>query len=148
MKKALTDNHITIKRFWLLILMPSLLSVFLLNIHDQTTDYPKSLTQKEYVNTVIKQDVNLIFYKRDCPYCKAGKRVIISEANKSKRTTYFVDVTTAEGKALVKKYNVDYAPSIVTIRKGKPNVYLYAGEKSGKKIVYKNVIKTVFSNER
>lgn len=61
MKKALTDNYDITKRFWLLILLPLLLSVFLLNIHDQTTDYPKSLTQKEYVNTVIKQDVNLVF---------------------------------------------------------------------------------------
>lgn len=145
MKKALTDNYDITKRFWLLILMPSLLSVFLLTIHDQTTDYPKSLTQKEYVNTVIKQDVNLVFYKRGCPYCKAGKQAVILEAKKSKQTTYFVDVETAEGKELVKKYNVDYAPSIVAIRQGKSNVYLYAGNKDGKKVVYKNVIKTVFS---
>lgn len=146
MKKALTDNYDITKRFWLLILLPLLLSVFLLNIHDQTTDYPKSLTQKEYVNTVIKQDVNLVFYKRGCPYCKAGKQAVISEAKKSAITSYFVDVETKEGKLLTKKYNVDYAPSIVTIRKGKSKVYLYAGDKDNKKVVFYDVIKDVFVN--
>ncbi|WP_438466086.1 thioredoxin domain-containing protein [Streptococcus pluranimalium] len=146
MKKVLTDNYDITKRFWLLILLPSLLSVLLLTIHEQVTDYPNSLTQKEYVNTVIKKDMNIVFYKRTCPYCKAGKKAVISEAKKSAITTYFVDVETKEGKFLAKKFNVDYAPSIVTIRKGKSKVYLYAGDKDNKKVVFYDVIKDVFVN--
>lgn len=138
MKKVLTVNHITIKRFWLLILLPSLLSVLLLTIHEQATDYPNSLTQKEYVN--------LVFYKRGCPYCKAGKQAVISEAKKSVITSYFVDVETKEGKLLAKKYSVGYAPSLVVIRAGKSKVYLYAGDKDNKKVVFYDFIKDVFEN--
>ena len=45
-------------------------------------DYDPHLTQKEYQNTVLDQNVNLVFYKKDCPYCQVGKSVVVEAANK------------------------------------------------------------------
>ena len=39
-------------------------------------DYDPHLTQKEYQNTVLDQNVNLVFYKKDCPYCQAAISVL------------------------------------------------------------------------
>ncbi|WP_218653774.1 thioredoxin domain-containing protein, partial [Streptococcus pluranimalium] len=129
----------------LLVALSSILFL-LYSSYKENNDYPKYLTQKEYVNTVIKKDMNLVFYKRTCPYCKVGKKAVISEAKKSAIMSYFVDVETKEGKLLAKKYSVEYAPSIVVIREGKSKVYLYAGDKDNKKVVFHDVIKDVFEN--
>ncbi|MDG3143214.1 thioredoxin domain-containing protein [Streptococcus suis] len=146
MKQVLTENHVIIKRFWLLILLSSLLSVLLLTIDKQIKDYPNALTQKEYVNTVVKKKVNLVFYKRGCPYCKIGKQAVISKAKQSAMTTYFIDSETSQGRQLAIKYGVKYAPSIVAIRSGKAKVYRYAGDKHGQKVVYQAVIDKVFDD--
>uniref|UniRef100_UPI003F6901C2 thioredoxin domain-containing protein n=1 Tax=Streptococcus pluranimalium TaxID=82348 RepID=UPI003F6901C2 len=145
MKNKLNGTSITTLRFCLLVALSSILFL-LFSSYKEKYDYPNSLTQKEYVNTVIKKDMNLVFYKRTCPYCKAGKEAVISEAKKSAITTYFVDVETKEGKLLAKKYSVGYAPSLVVIRAGKSKVYLYAGDKDNKKVVFYDVIKDVFEN--
>lgn len=146
MKKVLIDNDGITKRFWLFILLPSLLSVLLLTIHEQTTDYPNALTQKEYVNTVVKKKVNLVFYKRGCPYCKIGKQAVISKAKQSAMTTYFIDSETSEGRQLAIKYGVKYAPSIVAIRSDRAKVYRYAGDKNSQKVVYQDIIDRVFDD--
>lgn len=145
MKNKLNGTSITTLRIFLLVALSSILFL-LYSSYKENNDYPKYLTQKEYVNTVIKKDMNLVFYKRTCPYCKVGKKAVISEAKKSAITSYFVDVETKEGKLLAKKYSVEYAPSIVVIREGKSKVYLYAGDKDNKKVVFYDVIKDVFEN--
>lgn len=98
-------------------------------------DYDPHLTQKEYQNTVLDQNVNLVFYKKDCPYCQVGKSVVVDAANKGSYPTFYIDTQTEEGQKLVEKYQVEKAATIVKIRKGKIKKYLYASRDSVEKIV-------------
>ena len=98
-------------------------------------DYNPYLTQKEYQNTVLDQNVNLVFYKKDCPYCQVGKSVVIDAANKGSYPTFYIDTQTEEGQKLVEKYQVEKAATIIKIRKGKIKKYLYASRDSEEKIV-------------
>lgn len=96
-------------------------------------DYDPHLTQKEYQNTVLDQNVNLVFYRKDCPYCQVGKSV--DAANKGSYPTFYIDIQTEEGQKLVEKYQVEKAATIVKIRNGKIKKYLYASRDSEEKIV-------------
>ena len=88
-------------------------------------DYDPHLTQKEYQNTVLDQNVNLVFYKKDCPYCQVGKSVVVDAANKGSYPTFYIDTQTEEGQKLVEKYQVEKAATIIKIRKGKiKNIYM------------------------
>lgn len=98
-------------------------------------DYDSHLTQKEYQNTVLDQNVNLVFYKKDCPYCQVGKSVVVDAANKGSYPTFYIDTQTEEGQKLVEKYQVEKAATIVKIRNGKIKKYLYASRDSEEKIV-------------
>ena len=98
-------------------------------------DYDSHLTQKEYQNTVLDQNVNLVFYKKDCPYCQVGKSVVVDAANKGSYPTFYIDTQTEEGQKLVEKYQVEKAATIIKIRKGKIKKYLYALRDSEEKIV-------------
>ena len=98
-------------------------------------DYDPHFTQKEYQNTVLDQNVNLVFYKKDCPYCQVGKSVVVEAANKGSYPTFYIDTQTEEGQKLVEKYQVEKAPTIIKIRKGKIKKYLYASRDSEEKIV-------------
>jgi len=98
-------------------------------------DYDSHLTQKEYQNTVLDQNVNLVFYKKDCPYCQVGKSVVVEAANKGSYPTFYIDTQTEEGQKLVEKYQVEKAATIIKIRKGKIKKYLYASRDSDEKIV-------------
>lgn len=98
-------------------------------------DYNPYLTQKEYQNTVLDQNINLVFYKKDCPYCQVGKSVVVDAANKGSYPTFYIDTQTEEGQKLVEKYQVEKAATIVKIRKGKIKKYLYASRDSEEKIV-------------
>ena len=98
-------------------------------------DYDPHLTQKEYQNTVLDQNVNLVFYKKDCPYCQVGKSVVIDAANKGSYPTFYIDTQTEEGQKLVEKYQDEKAATIIKIRKGKIKKYLYASRDSEEKIV-------------
>ena len=98
-------------------------------------DYDPHLTQKEYQNTVLDQNVNLVFYKKDCPYCQVGKSVVVEAANKGSYPTFYIDTQTIEGQKLVEKYQVEKAATIIKIRKGKIKKYLYASRDSDEKIV-------------
>ena len=91
-------------------------------------DYDPHLTQKEYQNTVLDQNVNLVFYKKDCPYCQVGKSVVVDAANKGSYPTFYIDTQTEE-------YQVEKAATIIKIRKGKIKKYLYASRDSEEKIV-------------
>ena len=98
-------------------------------------DYDPHLTQKEYQNTVLDQNVNLVFYKKDCPYCQVGKSVVVDAANKGSYPTFYIDTQTEEGQKLVEKYQVEKAATIIKIRKEKIKKYLYASRDSEEKIV-------------
>ena len=98
-------------------------------------DYDSHLTQKEYQNTVLDQNVNLVFYKKNCPYCQVGKSVVEDAANKGSYPTFYIDTQTEEGQKLVEKYQVEKAATIIKIRKGKIKKYLYASRDSEEKIV-------------
>ena len=98
-------------------------------------DYDPHLTQKEYQNTVLDQNVNLVFYKKDCPYCQVGKSVVVEAANKGSYPTFYIDTQTEEGQKLVEKYQVEKAATIIKFRKGKIKKYLYASRDSEEKIV-------------
>lgn len=98
-------------------------------------DYDSHLTQKEYQDTVLDQNVNLVFYKKDCPYCQVGKSVVVDAANKGSYPTFYIDTQTEEGQKLVEKYQVEKAATIIKIRKGKIKKYLYASRDSEEKIV-------------
>ena len=98
-------------------------------------DYDSNLTQKEYQNTVLDQNVKLVFYKKDCPYCQVGKSVVVEAANKGSYPTFYIDTQTEEGQKLVEKYQVEKAATIIKIRKGKIKKYLYASRDSEEKIV-------------
>ena len=98
-------------------------------------DYDPHLTQKEYQNTVLDQNVNLVFYKKDCPYCQVGKSVVVAAANKGSYPTFYIDTQTEEGQKLVEKYQIEKAATIIKIRKGKIKKYLYALRDSEEKII-------------
>ncbi|MFS9370222.1 thioredoxin domain-containing protein [Streptococcus infantis] len=98
-------------------------------------DYDPHLTQNEYQNTVLDQNVNLVFYKKNCPYCQVGKSVVEDAANKGSYPTFYIDTQTEEGQKLVEKYQVEKAATIIKIRKGKIKKYLYASRDSEEKIV-------------
>ena len=98
-------------------------------------DYNPYLTQKEYQNTVLDQNVNLVFYKKDCPYCQVGKSVVVDAANKGSYPTFYIDTQTEAGQKLVEKYQVEKTATIIKIRKGKIKKYLYASRDSEEKIV-------------
>ena len=91
-------------------------------------DYDKHLTEQVYVDTAVNQNVNLIFYKKGCPYCEKGKTAVITAAKKSVYPTFYINVESESGQVLVKKYQVKKAATLVTLRNGKPQLYLYAAK--------------------
>ncbi|MBY4835039.1 thioredoxin family protein [Streptococcus agalactiae] len=107
-----------------------------------TKDYDKHLTEQVYVDVVLNQNANLVFYKTGCPYCEKGKKVVIEAAEKSPYPTFYINVETEDGQALVKKYQVEKAATLITIREGESKLYLYATkDKKGKIIADEKSIK-------
>lgn len=105
-------------------------------------NYDSHLSAAVYKKTVIDQNVNLVFYKSGCPYCKAGKQAVIKAAEKNQYPTYYIDVTSKEGKRLVDHYGIKHAATIIKIRKGTTRTYTYAKKtKTGKKVADKEAIK-------
>lgn len=93
-------------------------------------DYDSYLTEKVYSDLVLSKNANLVFYKLGCPYCQVGKQAVVTAAEDSLYPTFFVDVETAEGQALVQFYQVEKAASIIQIRDGQGKLFIYA--KDGK----------------
>lgn len=111
-------------------------------------DYDSHLSATVYKKTVIDQNVNLVFYKPGCPYCKAGKLAVIKAAEKNSYPTFYIDVTSKDGKKLVKQFGITKSATIVTIRKGNYHFYTYATKtKSGKRVADEKAIRRAF-NER
>ncbi|MGT2722332.1 thioredoxin family protein [Streptococcus porcinus] len=108
--------------------------------------YDGRLNENVYYNTKIDENVNLVFYKEDCPYCKIGKREVNKQVLKSKVVTYFIDADKKEGIKIAKKYHVKYAPTLVIIRNNDYKSFLYAHDKNNKVVVEKKKIKEAFKN--
>ncbi|MEX2803841.1 thioredoxin domain-containing protein [Streptococcus sp. H31] len=108
-------------------------------------DYSKELSATAYNDVVYKQNVNLVFYKKSCPYCKAAKDKIIEESKGSLITTFYVDVTTADGKSLAEHFGVVKAPTIVMIRDGEVSIGYYAYDEGGEIMVDNEYIEEVFN---
>lgn len=107
-----------------------------------TKDYDKHLTEQVYVDVVVNQNTNLVFYKTGCPYCEKGKKAVIEAAEKSSYPTFYIDVETEDGQNLVKKYQVEKAATLITIREGESKLHLYATkDKKGKIIADEKSIK-------
>ncbi|WP_069986521.1 thioredoxin [Streptococcus agalactiae] len=110
-------------------------------------DYNKHLTEQVYVDAAVNQNVNLVFYRNGCPYCKAGKKAVINSAEKSSYPTFYIDVESEDGQILIEKYHVDKAATLVTIRDGKFELFLYATkDKAGKIRADKKAIKEALND--
>ena len=110
-------------------------------------DYNKQLTGQVYVDAAVNQNVNLVFYRNGCPYCKAGKKAVITSAEKRSYPTFYIDVESKDGQILVEKYHVDKAATLVTIRDGKFELFLYATkDKAGKIRADKKAIKEALND--
>lgn len=105
---------------------------FLYTNKGKTTIYEQQLNQDIFLQAVVNENANLIFFKDDCPYCSAAEQTIVKTSYKSKYPAFFVDLDTPEGQALKVKYNVKYASTIVIIRKGKSRNELYSTKIQGK----------------
>lgn len=111
-----------------------------------SSDYHSDLTAKAY-NDTVNENINIVFYKKGCPYCEAGMSKIKSEAKDSDVTTFYVDVESEDGQVLVKRFDVKKAPAIVMIRDGKSTLDYYAyDDKNGDITVNEDYIEEVFND--
>ncbi|HGA2251731.1 hypothetical protein [Streptococcus dysgalactiae] len=110
-------------------------------------DYDRYLTEQVYVDAAVNQNVNLVFYKRGCPYCEVGKKAVINAAGKNQFPTFYIDVESEDGQDLVKKYQVEKAATIVQIRGGRSKRVTYAvKDRYGHYQPKRQVIKEVFND--
>lgn len=110
-----------------------------------SSDYHSDLTAKVY-NDTVNENINIVFYKKGCPYCEAGMSKIKSEAKDSDVTTFYVDVESEDGQVLVSRFDIVKAPAIVMIRDGKSTLDYYAyDDKNGDIAVNDKYIEEVFT---
>lgn len=103
-------------------------------LKDFAFDYNYELTADVYVDTAINQNVNLVFYKTGCPYCKTGKKAVVTAAKENAYPTFYINVDSNKGQQLVKQYQVEKAATIITLRDGESQLYLYAKKTQAGKI--------------
>lgn len=109
-------------------------------------DYHSELNAKVY-NDTVNEDVNIVFYKKGCPYCEAGMGKIKSETKQSDVTTFYVDVDSEDGQVLVSRFNVTKAPTILKNRDGAITLDYYAyDDKNGDIAVNDKYIEEVFAD--
>lgn len=112
-------------------------------------DYDSHLTAKVYVDAAVNQNVNLVFYKKGCPYCEKGKRAVIDAADKSPYPTFYIDVESEDGQVLVKKYQIKKAATLLTIRDGNSRLCYYAAKnKKGKITTDETAIKEALDDSK
>ncbi|MDK7293430.1 thioredoxin domain-containing protein [Streptococcus pasteurianus] len=111
-----------------------------------SSDYHSDLTAKAY-NDMVNENINIVFYKKGCPYCEAGMSKIKSEAKQSDVTTFYVDVDSTDGQALTSRFDVIKAPTIVMIRDGAITLDYYTyDDKNGDIAVNDKYIEEVFAD--
>ncbi|CBZ49407.1 hypothetical protein SGGBAA2069_c22350 [Streptococcus gallolyticus subsp. gallolyticus ATCC BAA-2069] len=111
-----------------------------------SSDYHSDLTAKVY-NDTVNEDVNIVFYKKGCPYCEAGMSKIKSEAKQSDVTTFYVDVDSTDGQSMAARFDVVKAATIVKIRDGAITLDYYAyDDKNGDIVVNDKYIEEVFAD--
>lgn len=116
-------------------------------LKDFAFDYNYELTADVYVDTAINQNVNLVFYKTGCPYCKAGKKAVVTAVKENAYSTFYINVDSNKGQQLVKQYQVEKAATIITLRDGESQLYLYAKKtQSGKITANTKNIKEAFND--
>lgn len=127
-------SRATFKKMFLfgIFLIIMFVTFFLYTNKGKTTINEQQLNQDIFLQAVVNENANLIFFKDDCPYCSAAEQTIVKTSYKSKYPAFFVDLDTPEGQALKVKYNVKYASTIVIIRKGKSRNELYSTKIQGK----------------
>lgn len=108
-----------------------------------SSDYHSDLTAKVY-NDTVNENINIVFYKKGCPYCQAGVSKIKYESSRSDVTTYYIDVETNVGKKLAKEFDVSHSPTLVTIRDGEVSVGYYAFDKDNKIVLNDELIEGAF----
>ena len=93
------------------------------------SNYHSELTGKVY-NDTVHENINIVFYKKGCPYCETGISKIKQRARKSNVTTFYVDVDSTDGQVLTARFDVLKASTIVKIRDGAITLdyYAYDGE--------------------
>lgn len=138
------------KKFFQRLVLPCIGAVGLvsLGIGIYTQNRPKDLRATsnliQKLNDNGEQKEALVFFKDGCPYCRAGKSKIESEAQKAKFPVYYVDTQSDIGKLLVKSFKVKYASTITVVEKGKYKNIAYADKINGKIIPLSDNIKKVF----
>ena len=135
------------KKTALLLLLTTLgILPFLLIGYSYSKDYHSELNAKVY-NDMVNENVNIVFYKKGCPYCEAGMSKIKSEAKRSDVTTFYVDVDSTDGQALTSRFNVEKAPAIVKNRDGAIALDYYAyDDKNGDIAVNDKYIEEAFAD--
>lgn len=111
-----------------------------------SSDYHSDLTAKAY-NDTVNENINIVFYKKGCPYCEAGMSKIKREAKQSDVTTFYVDVESEDGQTLTRRFDVEKASAIVKVRDGKSTLDYYAyDDNNGDIAVNDKYIEEVFDD--
>ncbi len=119
---------------------------FLIIGYSYSRDYHSELNAKVY-NDTVNEDVNIVFYKKGCPYCEAGMGKIKSETKQSDVTTFYVDVDSTYGQSMAACFEVVKAATIVKIRDGAITLGYYAyDDKNGDISVNDKFIEEVFAD--
>lgn len=96
-------------------------------IQNSSNDYDSRLNETVLLSEKsLPESYNIVFYRRDCPFCKAGKKAVLEAAKESEIKTYFVNVVTSDGQKVVSEYAVSKAATIVAVRGQNRQSYIYA----------------------
>ncbi|WP_369966367.1 thioredoxin [Streptococcus ferus] len=106
-------------------------------------DYDTHLTQKQLIS-IDNEDMTVVFYKKSCLYCKAGKQAVIEAGKSSDLPVFYVDVETVEGQELVSRCGIQRPATVLKIRSGLVKSYFYAEKVNGEIVPDKKAIKEAF----
>ena len=135
-------------KFLTVVMLMGLVFCWYYNYKESTSfDYDIRFTEHAYVAITEDQNVNLVFYRQNCPYCQAGKNAVMTAAKQSAYPTFFIDVESEEGQVLVKKYSVKKAATIIQLRDGKAQSFFYGTVRDGRKTADHRQIETAFDIE-
>lgn len=123
--------------------------IICLTIVIRNNDYTSQKNnQDSFTSLKESSNSNLVFYKKNCPYCKGAEKEVLERSKKSVAPTFFVDAESANGKSLAQKYHVRYAATVIKIRDGKVQKYVYAEKQNDTYRAKEDVINKVFGGGR